>query len=344
MSEDKAGKRGNIQPNIPSQQESKGSGGIATTIQLTLKGCQAALQELLELLPSEDGQYSLPRGSKEFLQDELGRLRMWAANTGVNEPSPESLDSRLRNAPHLREQILGILSLLKATAGDVNELSKANKQREDVVNQEILSTDTEVTMAYKTITALVGDLHQLSIATCRPTRRLPAEAVKEARTISLGTLDTDPFEIVVAVLPFLMYKTDRCIYNAPVDLASKKSQAVRPTVYQNLEQQFSSLAIHLQSIFPNLPYLRELSKSWSLIIDWQKRKDHSLDSPIKSFQGVNKYRVESYVWSILQCLEFAIDGNLFTVISSNTVATSILLKPRLLSFSNCRRQKRVFQS
>lgn len=41
--------------------------------------------------------------------DELGRLRVWAANIGAHRTGRISLDFRLRDAPHIRTQIQGLL-------------------------------------------------------------------------------------------------------------------------------------------------------------------------------------------------------------------------------------------
>ncbi|CAF9940333.1 MAG: hypothetical protein HETSPECPRED_002383 [Heterodermia speciosa] len=72
----------------------------------------------------------LTRGLSERAQDfqidawddELGRLRIWAANTGAHELYQASLDFRLRDASHLRDQILSLLDSLLAGLNDAKDL------------------------------------------------------------------------------------------------------------------------------------------------------------------------------------------------------------------------------
>ena len=54
-------------------------------------------------------------------QDEMGRLRMWAANIGAHRVGQPSLDFRLRDSSHIREQIIGLLNDVLRRLEDAQE-------------------------------------------------------------------------------------------------------------------------------------------------------------------------------------------------------------------------------
>ena len=54
--------------------------------------------------------------------DELGRLRVWAANIGAHQSGQSSLDYRLRDASHIKVQINNLLGDLQALLRDAEEL------------------------------------------------------------------------------------------------------------------------------------------------------------------------------------------------------------------------------
>src|SRR4051794_39618294 len=47
------------------------------------------------------------------LQDEYGRLRVWAGNIGAHQSGRASLDYRLRDASHIKDQIIRLLDDLQ---------------------------------------------------------------------------------------------------------------------------------------------------------------------------------------------------------------------------------------
>lgn len=55
-------------------------------------------------------------------QDEMGRLRIWAANIGAHQTGQSSLDYRLRDASHISQQILKLLDDLSFTLEEIEEV------------------------------------------------------------------------------------------------------------------------------------------------------------------------------------------------------------------------------
>lgn len=362
--DDRAGNSGKSDRSISNRQEWEVVSD-ASTIESTFIGCQAAL---LKLLPSEDGRPSLPQGSREFLQDELGRLRMWAANTGVNQIGHKSLDFRLHDAPHLKEQILATLSLLKATAGDVNDLSKENERYDDVFNQKSSSIETDVKLAFETITSLIGDLHQLSVAACRPASGLSAERVekalaklvsgsetqafehqtsksssgpgfgtsakleKKAETKSTSSSWTRAFELLLVILPFLLYGAvhrSNSHSRWKALISRKAKEGQHLEFYWELSGELHLLAVSFQHLLPSLPPLTDAPNMVVLRVDWPKLVSDNLDDV--PLLGVNEDLFESCLQGILTSLEALVSSKSFTKTSSNTVDTYSFLISRLLT-------------
>jgi hypothetical protein len=52
------------------------------------------------------------------INDALGRFKIWSSNIGAHRSGRRSLDHRLRDASHLREHVLRLLSGLAENLGD----------------------------------------------------------------------------------------------------------------------------------------------------------------------------------------------------------------------------------
>ena len=87
------------------------SGSVASISSL-LALCVHDFHSLLQTLPGQDSSSELLLN----LQDELGRLRVWAGNFGAHRKQTDrlSLDHRLREAPDLHREI-------RSHIGDVTE-------------------------------------------------------------------------------------------------------------------------------------------------------------------------------------------------------------------------------
>src|SRR5277367_3225623 len=69
--------------------------------------------------------------------DELGRLRIWAANIGAHQVGQSSLDYRLRDASHIKDQISTLLLALQDTFQDLEEvLMESSNDHEQMSDSE----------------------------------------------------------------------------------------------------------------------------------------------------------------------------------------------------------------
>ena len=127
---------------------------------------------------------------KQF-DDEFGRLRLWASNTGAHQKGQSSLDFRLRDASNIRDQIRRLLDDLRDTLRDVEEFlderepdSLIGNPRGDVDRN---GPESDLEQICQSLVTCVDCLFQMSIIVRRPARhdfihsRLPAEILSFQR-------------------------------------------------------------------------------------------------------------------------------------------------------------------
>jgi hypothetical protein len=101
--------------------------------------------------------------------DELGRLRIWAANIGAHQTGQSSLDYRLRDASHIKDQIIRLLERLRRLLVDLKEaLSAPLEETEDQFSGD--EDTTELGQIYNGIVEVIGSLFQMSMLIRRPAR------------------------------------------------------------------------------------------------------------------------------------------------------------------------------
>jgi hypothetical protein len=101
--------------------------------------------------------------------DELGRLRVWAANIGAHQTGQSSLDYRLRDASHIKDQIVRLLESLRRSLFDLQEAqSEPQEAAEDQLSDD--EDATEVEQIYNGLVELINSLFQMSMLIRRPSR------------------------------------------------------------------------------------------------------------------------------------------------------------------------------
>lgn len=105
--------------------------------------------------------------------DELGRLRVWAANIGAHQTGQSSLEFRLRDASHISKQITNLLQELDQSLNDVaDELSEdGTKATDDGDTSTAWSDDnstTELQQLHEEVVNIIDCLYQLSMLIRKP--------------------------------------------------------------------------------------------------------------------------------------------------------------------------------
>jgi hypothetical protein len=70
--------------------------------------CLQSFNRLTSLLQDPDSPFQ-DQVSPSVVLDELGRFRVWSGNIGALQEGPASLDYRLREASHVRQQVIKLL-------------------------------------------------------------------------------------------------------------------------------------------------------------------------------------------------------------------------------------------
>ena len=101
---------------------------MATSISAILISCLKFFNQLHERVEQPD--YSHERDiSSVSWGDELGRLRIWAANIDAHQTGQLSLDFRLRDTSHISNQITELLQDLNRSLDDIlDELLKDERK------------------------------------------------------------------------------------------------------------------------------------------------------------------------------------------------------------------------
>lgn len=85
--------------------------------------CFTSFNRLYEVLESEEAD-NASRMHFASIADEIGRFNVWAGNIGAHQNGRSSLDYRLRDASHIREEFVKVLQYLRETLDDGKSLSQ----------------------------------------------------------------------------------------------------------------------------------------------------------------------------------------------------------------------------
>ncbi|KAH6844729.1 hypothetical protein B0I37DRAFT_167460 [Chaetomium sp. MPI-CAGE-AT-0009] len=97
-----------------------GPGAIARNVHIALR----AFQSLIESIHDADN----PGNPHQRFEDESTRFKMWVGNLGAHQCGRASLDYRLREAPHLQEQVIYLLKDLSESLVDALQLADTAAQ------------------------------------------------------------------------------------------------------------------------------------------------------------------------------------------------------------------------
>ena len=146
---------------------------------------------LLPALTEHENEVSLQKW-----RDELGRIRVWAANIGAHQTGTLSLDYRLRDASTIKNQTVIILKRLLELFADLEDVLSEDRQNdmdmeEDDFDQYNDLTDTEfdkseIQHIYETLVETVTQLYQITMAIRRP--------AQHDRLMGTRKLDAEPFK------------------------------------------------------------------------------------------------------------------------------------------------------
>lgn len=110
-------------------------------------------------------------------EDELGRLRIWAANIGAHQTNQSLLDFRLRDASHIREQVIELLAALMRRLEDARDILAEASESEDDTSLDSdddddhgLELKPEMEQMQDSVATLIGCLFQMSMLIRKPAK------------------------------------------------------------------------------------------------------------------------------------------------------------------------------
>ena len=145
---------------------------MATSISSSIIACLKSFNEFIE-----DIRNLQDKNVRELVasawEDELGRLRMWAANIGAHQTGQSSLDFRLRDASHIREQIIKLLQGLLRRLQDARDVLADDRERDDEPAAEddalnVEDRETEIQELQESLATNVNCLFQMSMLVRKP--------------------------------------------------------------------------------------------------------------------------------------------------------------------------------
>ncbi|KAL3434946.1 hypothetical protein BDV09DRAFT_195305 [Aspergillus tetrazonus] len=126
-------------------------------------------------------------------RDELGRLRVWAANIGAHQTRQSSLDYRLRDASHIRSQIVRLLNHIQELLTDLEDIldedSDDGSQDDKLEGLSDLSGNesaTEIQEIHQSLVETITQLYQMSMIIRNP--------AQHDRLVGTNKLDSEPFQ------------------------------------------------------------------------------------------------------------------------------------------------------
>ena len=126
---------------------------------------------------------------QDLWEDELGRLRVWAANIGAHQTGKSSLDYRLRDASNIKDQIILLLKAVQRAFDDVEDMSQeSGGDRVHIEDDSELEDNdgSEVQQIFKGLVNTIDCLFQMSMVIRRPSNHDQFTRIKKA--------DSAPFE------------------------------------------------------------------------------------------------------------------------------------------------------
>ncbi|GAA83709.1 hypothetical protein AKAW_01824 [Aspergillus luchuensis IFO 4308] len=159
-----------------------------------------ANSELHELITSGAFVQSQSAVPLRAWKDELGRLRLWAGNIGARQTGQSSLDYRLRDASHIKNQTVRILEAIKKLLAELRNSLSGEKEdvEDDQLDENLQSLITELNLdnppdsiltvseAHESLVNKVSQLFDISM-----TVRKPAQ---QDRLIGTEKSDAEPFK------------------------------------------------------------------------------------------------------------------------------------------------------
>ncbi|CAI7646504.1 unnamed protein product [Penicillium glandicola] len=153
---------------------------------------QACLKQFHHIVTSQELQKYQSEVLPDLWSDELGRLRVWTANIGAHQTGQSSLDYRLRDASHLKIQTLRVLSRLRRTIHDLQDVLLETSPQEAFSSDSDDSEDrdkTQIQRIFHSLRDTINVLFDTSMSIRKPAHHDKVLGVKRSDTAAFEPFD-----------------------------------------------------------------------------------------------------------------------------------------------------------
>ncbi|KAL9607786.1 MAG: hypothetical protein Q9167_007331 [Letrouitia subvulpina] len=160
---------------------------MKTSTSFLIRNCLVLFNQIIEKIEQSD--YNNLHGKEVPAVswiDELGRLRIWAANIGAHQTGQSSLDFRLRDASHISDEITDLLNDLSGRLDEIAVLLSDDTNSDTHLETDLTANFldepslTEIQQLYEEVVTIVKCLYQMSMLIRNPARHnLLAESVPD---------------------------------------------------------------------------------------------------------------------------------------------------------------------
>lgn len=138
---------------------------VQTTISSEVGICRGQFQDLLESgkLQQFDSTVTISQW-----KDELGRFRVWTSNIGAHQTCQLSLEYRLRDASHIKSQVMRQLGRLHRIIMDLRDIAEEGSDIELLDDEMEVDPAEEVQLIYSGLLHTITQLYEMSIIIRKP--------------------------------------------------------------------------------------------------------------------------------------------------------------------------------
>ncbi|KAL9024085.1 MAG: hypothetical protein Q9196_006772 [Gyalolechia fulgens] len=158
---------------------------MAVSISLSIVACLKAFNQFIDEIQDANMQGRAGLVIQPW-QDELGRLRIWAANIGAHQTNQSSLDYRLRDSAHIRTHVTKLLEELAQRLGEASALIRNETDDDDDVeslqgsSSEDEEPQSEIEQLQRSVATIINCLFQMSMLVRKPAQHDLRVASKKA--------------------------------------------------------------------------------------------------------------------------------------------------------------------
>ncbi|KAI4215965.1 MAG: hypothetical protein LQ351_001461 [Letrouitia transgressa] len=152
-----------------------------------------------------------------FVIDQYGRFNVWAGNIGAQQRGSASLDYRLQDASHVKDQVIGQLKFLAQTTEDASSIFSGGKAPFEELLSSSESSESEISGSSASSADEALSLISTNFAPCEDSELPQTELLQLRQAISTFISNLYKISILIRRNPT---PHDRLFKAAKIDISS----------------------------------------------------------------------------------------------------------------------------